>query len=48
VALRFRELGMQQAFALRGGFGAWQDAGYPVEPLRRGDPQQNAAHHQPM
>ncbi|HEX9289447.1 MAG TPA: hypothetical protein VF904_07990 [Anaeromyxobacteraceae bacterium] len=48
MALRLRELGFPSAFALTGGFGAWQQAGLPVEPVRRGDPAQNAASHQPM
>jgi rhodanese-related sulfurtransferase len=48
VALKLRELGFASAFALAGGFGAWQEAGLPVEPLHRGDPAQNAASHQPM
>ncbi len=48
MALRLRELGNDRAFALTGGFAAWEQAGLPVEPLLRGDPDQNAAHHQPM
>jgi len=48
VALQLRELGFPGAFALAGGFGAWQQARLPVEPVRRGDPAQNAANHQPM
>ncbi len=48
MALRLRELGYPRAFALTGGFGAWEEAGLPVEPLRRGDPAQNAELHQPM
>ncbi len=48
MALRLRELGFRSAFALTGGFEAWEDAGLPVEPLRRGDPAENAVLHQPM
>lgn len=48
MALRLRELGHANAFALTGGFGAWQEAGYPLEPLVRGDPHRNAELHQPM
>jgi rhodanese-related sulfurtransferase len=47
VALQLRELGFR-AFALTGGFDAWKSAGLPVEPLRRGDPAENATLHQPM
>jgi rhodanese-related sulfurtransferase len=48
VALRLRELGYERAFALTGGFSAWEQAELPVQPLVRGDPHQNAVHHQPM
>jgi rhodanese-related sulfurtransferase len=48
VALRLRQLGFPSSFALTGGFGAWEEASLPVEPLRRGDPAQNAVLHQPM
>ena len=48
MALRLRELGFRNAFALRGGFDAWQEAGFPLEAVRRGDPGQNAVLHQPM
>jgi 3-mercaptopyruvate sulfurtransferase SseA len=48
VALRLRELGFHDAYALTGGFDAWK-AGHPVEPLRRADaPAENAAAHQPL
>jgi rhodanese-related sulfurtransferase len=33
VALRLRELGYRDAFALQGGYDAWKSAGNPVEPL---------------
>ena len=48
MALRLRELGFRSAFALTGGFDAWQEAGLPLEAVRRGDPGQNAVLHQPM
>lgn len=48
MALRLLELGFRNAFALEGGFDAWEDAGLPVEPMVRGDPRQNAEQHQPM
>ena len=48
MALRLRQLGLLNAFALTGGFGAWEEARYPVEPLIRGDPRRNAELHQPM
>jgi rhodanese-related sulfurtransferase len=48
VALRLRELGFRSAFALAGGFAAWQEAGLPLEALVRGDPHRNAELHQPM
>jgi rhodanese-related sulfurtransferase len=32
VAQELRQHGFEQAFALRGGFDAWKDAGGPVEP----------------
>ncbi len=48
MALRLRELGFGNAFALTGGFEAWEEAGLPVEALRRGDPAENAVLHQPM
>ena len=47
MALRLRELGTANAFALTGGLDAWKEAGYPVEPLRSGAAQ-NAVDHQPM
>jgi rhodanese-related sulfurtransferase len=48
VALRLRELGYERAFAVIGGFDAWEHAGLPVQPLVQGDPGLNATHHQPM
>ncbi len=48
MALQLRRMGFPDAHALTGGFDAWTGAGYPVEPLRRGDPAQNAMQHQPM
>ena len=48
VALRLLELGMKRAFVLTGGLAAWEQAGFPVEPLVRGDPRENAVLHQPM
>ena len=48
MALRLRQLGFEHAFALAGGFAAWEDARFPVEPLIRGDPRRNAELHQPM
>jgi rhodanese-related sulfurtransferase len=32
VALQLREQGFENAYALEGGFDAWQAAGSPVEP----------------
>jgi rhodanese-related sulfurtransferase len=48
VALRLRELGFGEAFALKGGLRAWEEAHLPEEPLVRGDPGTNAVLHQPM
>ena len=49
MALRLRELGFEEAYALTGGFDAWKEAGHPVEPLRRPDaPAENAVAHQPL
>ncbi len=48
MALRLRELGRRDAFALKGGLAAWQQMGLPMEPLIRGDPQTNTVLHQPM
>lgn len=48
MALRLRELGHTNAFALTGGLDAWEAGGFPVQPLVRGDPHQNARQHQPM
>jgi rhodanese-related sulfurtransferase len=31
VALKLQELGFKKAFALKGGWIGWADAGYPVE-----------------
>jgi rhodanese-related sulfurtransferase len=33
VALQLRERGFTEAYALFGGFDAWQSAGFPVEPM---------------
>jgi rhodanese-related sulfurtransferase len=33
VALQLRERGFTEAYALLGGFDAWQSAGFPVEPM---------------
>lgn len=48
MALRLRELGFKDAFALKGGLAAWEEAGLPEEPLVRGDPGTNTVLHQPM
>ncbi len=47
MALQLRDIGFR-AFALTGGFDAWKAEGLPLEPLRRGDPAENAVLHQPM
>jgi rhodanese-related sulfurtransferase len=48
VAAELRRIGFRRAFVLAGGLEAWQSAGYPLEPLRHGDPAVNTALHQPM
>ncbi len=47
MALRLREIGVRDAFALEGGFDAWRAGGHPVEPMRSAT-EQNAVDHQPM
>ncbi len=32
MALQLRDLG-REAYALQGGYGAWKNAGYPLEPM---------------
>ncbi|BDG06895.1 rhodanese-like domain-containing protein [Anaeromyxobacter paludicola] len=36
MALRLRELGWEDAYALKGGYDAWKQAGMPVEPRGAG------------
>jgi rhodanese-related sulfurtransferase len=31
VALKMMEEGFKKIYALKGGFGAWEDAGYPLQ-----------------
>ena len=33
MALRLRELGYPDTYALEGGYEAWKQAGYPTEPV---------------
>ena len=33
MALRLRDLGIKEAYALTGGWDAWTEAGYPTEPM---------------
>jgi rhodanese-related sulfurtransferase len=37
VALRLRELGFDESYALAGGFDAWRAAGYPIERKEAGE-----------
>jgi rhodanese-related sulfurtransferase len=32
VASRLRDLGFEEVYVLEGGYGAWRDGGYPLEP----------------
>ncbi len=48
MALQLRRNGFQEAYALQGGFDAWQKAGLPLEPLRASEAHETGAQHQPM
>ncbi len=48
MALQLRRNGVQQAYALQGGFDAWRQANLPLEPLRASEAHETGSQHQPM